>query len=167
MRLQYKFLCQYLCPVATFSPGPLSTPQNTPDMLRLLIFALLAIPAVFLAGCHGSGALNQTDFYGSWVRDSSGPKDTLVFFYRNHKNLLRYNNSYNSARPAYTEIEYTVRNEKLYFKGLMYQSASADFVEAQSFTWIEPTRKFRLLGNQLWAFLNAYPLYATFRKLEN
>ena len=136
-------------------------------MLRLLLFALLALPAAFLAGCHGSGAISPTNFYGRWVRDTVGPKDTLVFFNRGGKNLLRYNNSYNPAQPAYTEIEYAVRSEKLYFPDMVYPAFFANYATEENFTWIEPNRKFKILANQLWRFLNAFPLYATFRKLED
>ncbi|HSC39990.1 MAG TPA: hypothetical protein VLD19_19035 [Chitinophagaceae bacterium] len=136
-------------------------------MLRLLLFALLAVPAIFFAGCHRSNAIGESNFYGSWVRDSTGPADTLVFFNRNGKNLLRYNNSYNPAQPAYTEIEYAVKDEKLYFPTMVYPAFFNDYATAERFTWIEPNRKFKILANELWRFLNAFPLYATFRKLEN
>jgi hypothetical protein len=136
-------------------------------MLRLLLFALLVLPAVFFAGCRGSGVIGASDFYGRWVRDTIGPKDTLVFFNRSGKNLLRYNNSYNQAQPVYTEIEYAVRNEKLYFPDVVYPAFFNVYATEERFTWIEPNRKFKILANELWRFLNAFPLYATFRKLED
>lgn len=134
-------------------------------MLRLFLFVLLAIPAAALfTGCSRSSVTNEATFYGTWTKGNNAG-DTIIFSKKAGKNIMRYNASFNSSLPQYTETEYTVRNERLYVGALPFGTMGATaYTEIQGFTWLNPGWEFKMQANQMWPFLAQYEAYFTFKR---
>jgi hypothetical protein len=141
---------------------------KTSSMSRYSFFIPTVIAVMAITSCRRSSTLTAESFYGTWIKGNFAG-DTLVFFNKAGKNLVQFNNSYNANVPVYQEMEYTCRNNQLFIINYLNRfggTPSPDFVEAVDFTWIEPGRKFSLQANQLWNFLNAYPVHFKFTKLQ-
>jgi hypothetical protein len=136
-------------------------------MLRLLLFVLLAVPAAALfTACSRSNTTSEATFYGTWTKGNLAG-DTIIFSNRGGKNIMRYNASFNSSLPKYTETDYSVRNERLYIGDLPFSPLGGTmYTEIQGFTWLNTGWEFRMRANQMWPFLAMAEAYFTFKRVR-
>ena len=145
---------------ATFPPTSLSTPKN--HMVRLSIIACIA--CLLALACTKSKTDNNPEaaLYGVWV-NGNVPNDTLWFMNKGGKNILRYNNSFNTATPTYTEVEYFFKNGELSFE-LGGPSGISKLID--SFTWKQENKQFDILIYQLYAFISSSTTHGLYTKIE-
>lgn len=129
-------------------------------MIRMVL-ALIVSVSLF-ASCKKEGTHSESDLYGTWIKGNQAG-DTLQFLKRNGKNILRQNDSFNAAMPAYTEKEYRFSNGKLGVK--LFSPFSEDFYPIDSFQWTRAGKEFTVQGIQLYMFMASTNVYFTYRKL--
>ena len=145
---------------ATSPPTSLSTPKN--HMVRLSIIACIACLLALACTKSKTGTNPEAALYGIWV-NSNAPMDTLWFMNKGGKNILRYNNSFNVAAPAYTESVYFFKTDKLSF-ALGGPSGIVKLID--SFTWKQENKQFDILIYQLYAFISSSTTHGLYTKIE-
>jgi len=130
-------------------------------MARFSIIGIISF-ALLLAACTKSkDNNNEAVLYGVWV-NSKAPMDTLWFMNKGGKNILRYNNSFNIAMPAYTELEYFFKNGELSI-ALGGPSGITRFID--SFAWKQENRQFDILIYQLYLFISSSTTHGVYTKI--
>jgi hypothetical protein len=129
-------------------------------MIRSLTTLIVLVS--LLAACKKDVTQSESALYGTWVKGNQ-PGDTLQFLEKNRKHILRQNDSFNPAMPAYTEKEYKYQNGKLSIQ--LFAPFSEEFNPIDSFRWISFGREFTLQGIQLYIFMSSTQTYFTYRKL--
>ena len=125
-------------------------------------FAALIVFVCVFAACKKDGAQSESALYGTWIKGSQAG-DTIQFLLKNGKHILRQNDSFNPAMPAYTEKEYKYQNGKLSLQ--LFAPFSEEFYPIDSFRWTNLGREFTLQGIQLYSFMSSTLTYFTYRKL--
>jgi hypothetical protein len=140
----------------------LSLKSKKKTHLERLLFACLIV-LLISSGCRKDRAIkNDSALYGIWVKGTT-VGDTLEFFHRNGRNILRYDLSFNAALPAKKETEYIFRDGKL---GIQLYSASGNFNTIESFKWKQSGEEFEIQGIELFPFMSSTLVYFTYRKIQ-
>jgi hypothetical protein len=131
-----------------------------------LLFALIAFTVVTLTASCDKDSDNKDEeaiLYGTWVK---GPNtgDTLVFFKKNGRNLLKMNMSFNSQMYSPMEREYRMVNGKPEVR--FGPDFTGPFFDIESFTWKIPGREFELLGFHLYMIMSSSITKFTFTKID-
>jgi len=145
---------------ATFPPSPLSTPKTV--MVRLSIIACIAWLLALACTKSKTDDTPEAALYGVWL-NGNVPNDTLWFMNKGGKNILRYNNSFNTAAPVYAEVEYFFNNDELSF---MLGGPSGISKLIDSFTWKQENKQFDILSYQLYAFISSSTTHGLYTKIE-
>jgi len=144
---------------ATFPPSPLSTQKTT--MGRLSMIACIACLLALACTKSKTGNNPEAALYGVWVNGNVS-NDTLWFMNKGGKNILRYNNSFNAAAPAYTEVEYFFKNGELSF---VLGGPSGIVKLIDSFTWKQENKQFDILIYQLYLFISSSITHGVYNKI--
>ena len=131
-------------------------------MIRFSIIGMITLALLLVACTKSKDGGNEAALYGVWV-NGNVPNDTLWFMNKGGKNILRYNNSFNTAAPAYTESEYFFKNDKLSF-ALGGPSGIVKLID--SFTWKQENKQFDILIYQLYAFISSSTTHGLYTKIE-
>lgn len=128
-------------------------------MLRLIV--CLSIMALLATACSKNNDGDESLLYGTWVKGAN-TGDTLWFMRKDGKNIMRSNQSFNPALPAYTETAYRFKDGKLTKVLPITSSAFSGF---DSFAWIETGKRFEILGYQLYMFMSSTATKFAFKKI--
>jgi len=124
--------------------------------------SLVIYIAIVFISCKKVDTNAASTLYGNWINISK-PNDTLHFMKKNNKDILRYNGSFNTGIPAYTEVEYIFRGSALSLK--LYAPALDEYYPVSSFTWKQLGREFEVQAIQLLPVLSSTLVYYTYRKI--
>jgi len=101
------------------------------------MFAAFIVFVSLLAACKKDGVPSESALYGFWVKGNQAG-DTLQFLRLKRKDIMRQNESFNAALPAYTEKEYKYQDGKLSLQ--LFAPFSEDFHSIASFLFLCPPR---------------------------
>lgn len=136
---------------------------NAPLLMPRLLYFLLAFTALLFAACDKDAANNEeSTFYGTWVK---GPNtgDTLYFYKKNGRSVMRSNQSFNPLMYAPVEYDYKYTDGKLALHSPWSSSFTYDPIE--SFTWKNAGRQFEINGIELYMFMSSTQTKFTFTKI--
>src|SRR5437868_1357615 len=115
-------------------------------MIQILRALIVVAVAIIFISCKKNDTNPGSALYGRWI-NSSDTVDTLQFMRKNNKDILRYNMSFNTVMPAYSEVEYTYKDGRLSCK--LYASTSNDYYPITSFRWKRTGGEFEIQAIQL------------------
>lgn len=145
-------------------PGiSLSTGQIPPLLMPRLLYFLLVITVITLAAACSKDSDNpEAAFYGTWVKGSN-TGDTLYFYRKYGRDIMRSNQSFNPGMNAPFEQEFRYINGKLAFQPAW--SGGLQYHPIESFTWKTPGREFEINGFELYMFMSSTMTKFTFTKI--
>jgi hypothetical protein len=131
-------------------------------MARFSIIAMIGFALLLTACTKSKNDNNEAALYGTWVNNNA-PNDTLWFMNKGGKNILRYNNSFNTGAPMYSEAEYFFKNGELSF-ALGGPSGITRLID--SFTWKQENKEFDILIYQLYLFISSSSTHGSYTKIQ-
>ena len=117
---------------------------------------------LILISCKKEHPQSENVLSGTWVKGANAG-DTLRFMRKNNTNILRYNISFNAARPSFKEVEYRYQDGKLDVN--LYAPTIQHFYPINSFTWKQVGSEFEIQGIELFSILSSTEVRYTYRKI--
>jgi hypothetical protein len=131
-----------------------------------ILYSLLVITAItFAAACSKDSDGPEATFYGTWVK---GPNtgDTLYFYKKNGRNIMRSNQSFNPLMYAPVEQVYKYEGGKLIVAyPFSTMGIPVTYNTIESFTWTNTGREFEINGFELYMFMSSTMTKFTFTKV--
>lgn len=134
-------------------------------MPRLLYFLLVTTVITFAAACSKDSDNPEAAFYGTWVKGSN-TGDTLYFYRKNGRDIMRSNQSFNPNMYAPVERVYKYEGGKLII-AYPYSSMGipVTYETIESFAWKNTGREFEINGFELYMFMSSTMTKFTFTKI--
>jgi hypothetical protein len=130
-----------------------------------LFYSLLVITVITLAAACSKDSDNpEATFYGTWIKGSN-TGDTLYFYKKNGRNIMRSNQSFNPLMYAPVEQEFKYVDGKLALYPFWASVGLMQVRKIESFTWKTTGRKFEINGFELYMFMSSSTTKFTFTKI--